>query len=187
MSDPNPYASPSVPTQAMPGSPPGGVQGSVDAVLATRWQRFWGSLIDGLVILPPLLIVTIVIVFLLEEGFDETSQSPWQSEFVQSLLGLFVGVSLFLAIHGYLLATRGQTVGKYLLHMQIVSNDGQLLPLWRLIATRYLPMWLLSLIPGVGGLISLANALAIFRESRKCFHDDIAGTKVIQLDRLSPY
>jgi hypothetical protein len=30
---------------------------------------------------------------------------------------------------------------------------------------------------------ALADALFIFRENRKCIHDDLAGTKVIQINR----
>ena len=37
---------------------------------------------------------------------------------------LVIGFILFLVIHGYLLATRGQTVGKTLLKIRIVRSDG---------------------------------------------------------------
>jgi hypothetical protein len=39
----------------------------------------------------------------------------------------------------------------------------------------------LQYIPGVGSIIGLADLLFIFRQDRRCIHDFIAGTKVIQL------
>jgi uncharacterized RDD family membrane protein YckC len=64
---------------------------------------------------------------------------------------------------------------------QIVSDEGKLLPLPTMILWRYLPLMIISQVPFVGAIVGLANVLAIFRASRKCFHDDIAGTKVIQI------
>jgi uncharacterized RDD family membrane protein YckC len=179
--DPNPYASPSMAAEAQP--PVGPIQGTIDYPLASRWRRFLGALIDNLILLPLIVLAGFVfalVIFLTGEQ-DQTSIAWSQSNVADSLFGLVMGGSLFLAVHGYLLATRGQTVGKYLLNTQIVSEDGRLVPFWQLIATRYVPLWLVSAIPGIGGILSIADGVAIFRDSRKCFHDDIAGTKVIQL------
>ena len=44
---------------------------------------------------------------------------------------------------------------------------------------RNVSMQVLAMIPIVGNFIALIDALMIFRASRKCLHDDIAGTKVI--------
>jgi uncharacterized RDD family membrane protein YckC len=40
----------------------------------------------------------------------------------------------------------------------------------------------LQQIPVVNFILPLLDALFIFREDRRCIHDLIAGTKVIQLD-----
>jgi uncharacterized RDD family membrane protein YckC len=175
--DPNPYAAPAALGPPLPhtflaeiGSPP---------ELATRWQRFLGALIDGLIMLPLALAGGGVIVFAV--FMSEVNADSPEVRALEALAGLIIGGGLFLAVHGYLLATRGQTVGKLLLKTQIVSNDGRPFPFWRLVVLRYLPLWLVAQIPGIGHWVAIANALAIFRESRKCLHDDIAGTKVIQL------
>jgi uncharacterized RDD family membrane protein YckC len=159
------------------------IQRTIDYPLATRWMRFLGALIDFLVLMPLLVVAGFVFAAftLSTTPPGQATESSPASSLTQALLSLVSGGALFLAVHGYLLATRGQTVGKYLLNMQIVSDYGRLVPFWRLIALRYVPLWLVSAIPGIGAIMSLADALAIFRESRKCFHDDIAGTKVIQL------
>ena len=64
---------------------------------------------------------------------------------------------------------------------QIVSDSGQPLNFGELYLKRYLVIQLLAILPFIGGLIGLIDTLLIFRSSRKCLHDDIAGTKVIKL------
>ncbi len=97
-----------------------------------------------------------------------------------NLIGGFFGIAIFLAVNGFLLATRGQTVGKTIVKTQIVADDGSMMPFGPLILKRYLPFWILGMIPYLG-LLNLVNVLMIFRESHKCLHDEIAGTKVISL------
>ncbi|WP_051143814.1 RDD family protein [Psychromonas hadalis] len=87
----------------------------------------------------------------------------------------------YLLVNGYLLHNYGQTIGKSLLDIAIVSNDGENLGLVKIIFKRWLPIILLSLIPIVGSLLVLACFLLIFRMDKKCVHDHIAGTKVISV------
>ena len=102
----------------------------------------------------------------------------------ENLLILISILIAFLSVHGYLLATRGQTVGKVLMKTKIVHhNTGNLVPLLPLFLKRYLLLWLLIEIPVFGGFLNLANAMMIFRENKKCLHDEMAGTKVVTLKR----
>jgi len=91
-----------------------------------------------------------------------------------------VGFVVFLVLHGYLLATRGQTIGKALLKVRIVRSDGSQASLPRIIGLRYLPTMAISMIPLLGGLYALIDCLLIFRESRRCLHDNIADTIVVR-------
>ena len=75
----------------------------------------------------------------------------------------------------YLLATSGQTIGKKLLMIRIVSESGSLPGFLRAVVLRNWVRALLSLIPFFG----LIDVLFIFSDSRKCLHDYIAGTKVV--------
>jgi uncharacterized RDD family membrane protein YckC len=148
--------------------------------LATRWQRFLGALIDSLIGLPLFFIAGVAVgIVLVFAGFETDSD---QFRLAAKVVGLAAGAGVFVALHGYLLATRGQTIGKYLLKTQIVSDSGDLVPLHWLIVKRYLPIWVVAQFPLVGPLFAIANYAAIFREERKCFHDQIAGTKVIQIE-----
>lgn len=167
-SDPfNPYAAPQMSGYATENSGQG-------PELATRGQRFAGAFIDGLLMLP----LVFGMLF-----FVRTAAVPGAQPEVPILVTLiFVPVSMawFLILNGYLLATKGQTIGKLATGTQIVdAQTGQLVPLVPLYLKRNFSLQLLALIPFIGNFIALIDAVMIFRSSRKCLHDEIAGTKVI--------
>ena len=87
-------------------------------------------------------------------------------------------------LNGYLLSTRGQTIGKLVVGTKIVDADTeQLVPLWPLFFKRFLLIQILSAIPLVGNFVGLADTLLIFRENKRCLHDDLANTKVVVANR----
>jgi uncharacterized RDD family membrane protein YckC len=90
-----------------------------------------------------------------------------------------LGFILFLIVHGYLIATRGQTVGKALLKIRIVRSDGSPASFARIVGLRYLTTSVLAAIPVVGTIYGLVDVLLIFRASRRCLHDQIADTIVV--------
>jgi uncharacterized RDD family membrane protein YckC len=101
--------------------------------------------------------------------------------FLESQLWTFYGFGVFLVLHGYTLHTRGQTLGKVLLRMQIVTRIGlRVSPLPRLFALRYLPMSLAVTIPIFGQFLALIDVLFIFGAEKRCLHDVMAGTIVIR-------
>jgi uncharacterized RDD family membrane protein YckC len=94
---------------------------------------------------------------------------------------VFASLVGFLVLNGYLLHKHGQTIGKRLLGIRIVSaSDGQLVALGRLFGLRYVPVQLVGLLPFIGNFLWFVDALFIFREDRRCLHDLIAGTKVVK-------
>ena len=95
-------------------------------------------------------------------------------------LQVVIGFALFGAINGYLLATQGQTVGKKLLGIRVVRSDGSRASLARLIGLRYVLSWVIVIVPVVGVIYALLDSLMIFRESRKCLHDNLADTIVVK-------
>ena len=95
------------------------------------------------------------------------------------LLGL-MGMVMFFVLHGYLLFTRGQTIGKRVVGIRIARYaDGGLPPFWPLIAKRYAPIWVVGQIPVIGPYLTLIDALFIFRSDKRCLHDLLAGTLVV--------
>lgn len=91
-----------------------------------------------------------------------------------------IGSLLLIAITIYLVKKNGQTIGKKLLGIKVVRTDGSPATLGRIFWLRNVPLWLVSLIPVVGSVVSLVDSLVIFRASRQCLHDQIAGTIVIE-------
>jgi len=141
--------------------------------LASRWKRLGGSLIDAiieLVILFPVMIAT---------GIWEKSLRVEGLTLSQQAVYFAISLAVFLALNGYLLHAKGQTIGKTVVKTKIVDLNGNLLPFGKLIVLRYLIPWLIAAIPIVGGLFVVVNMLFIFGAERRCVHDYIAGTRVI--------
>ncbi|MCY1389879.1 hypothetical protein D9M71_46890 [compost metagenome] len=55
--------------------------------------------------------------------------------------------------------------------------------LGNLLLKRYLVWWLLAYVPVIGVLLVMVDYLFIFRADRRCLHDLMAGTRVVQLPR----
>ena|SRR5688572_27022344 len=167
MSEHNPYATPQaqVADPLLTGGP---------AELAGRGTRLGAALIDGAIgfgVSWPIFSAL---------GIWQQARSPQAQDPSFLLTVLVLGVLLFLALHGYLLKKNGQTIGKRLLGIRIVTLEGDVPPFGKLIGLRYLPLMVVSVIPipliQIAGLI---DALFIFRADRRCVHDLMAGTRVI--------
>jgi uncharacterized RDD family membrane protein YckC len=155
------------------------VQNPNAIVYAGRGQRFGGALIDG--ILAVIVTMPIILAFF---GFSWTSYGVWVSGnmLIASLMSMVLGLVIYLLLHGYLLHTSGQTIGKKLLGMKIVRSDGSKPDLVHLIVRRVVPLALVGNIPYIGGVLMLVNALLIFRTNHRCGHDEIADTYVVDVD-----
>ncbi|MEP7156322.1 MAG: RDD family protein [Betaproteobacteria bacterium] len=145
-----------------------------ESELAGRGVRFLAALIDGLLL--GFLNFGVAMLF----GYNMFSPSA-PPTFATTLLLMLSGVALYMLLNGYLLQKNGQTIGKKLLSIKIVRNDGSQATLGRIVLFRLLPVWVVSAIPILGAVLSLVDALFIFRENHKCIHDNIADTMVIKV------
>jgi uncharacterized RDD family membrane protein YckC len=164
-------------SQDMRYAPPRAQVADVDAAEgplapATRMQRFWAAMIDLVIALTATWLATLV-----------TPWNPWArvdpSYWQPGLLNPLVGFVLFLALHGVLLARRGQTIGKFLLGLRIVRPGGEQASFARLML-RYGVGYASTIVLAVGQVYGLIDALLIFRASRRCLHDQIADTLVVK-------
>lgn len=88
-------------------------------------------------------------------------------------LGMLVGQC-------YLLAERGQTIGKIVMGLRIVRfEDGGNPGFVKAVLLRTFLWALITAIPVVGPLIGLVGILFIFRDDQRCLHDHLAGTRVV--------
>jgi uncharacterized RDD family membrane protein YckC len=166
-------------TEANPFQAPSSETATYDGPPASRWARLGAALIDGMIAIVITLPVMIALGYELGQRFVPTLR--------QSLVLFAAGTGGFLLIHGYLLAARGQTVGKAALNIRIVGLDGRLRPFGDLLLKRYLLVWVVTSIPFMKW-VGLIDSLFVFRSDRRCVHDLIAGTKVVRIvgaDQLS--
>jgi uncharacterized RDD family membrane protein YckC len=143
--------------------------------LADRKIRLVASLVDALIgILVSIPFMIFIGPFF---GYEKFGQQPSNEYLIASTV---FGLVALVILHGYFLHTNGQTIGKKLLKIKIVSLDGEKVSLSKLISLRYAPIYLSILVPIVGTWYPMVDALFIFRKDRRCLHDFIAGTKVIK-------
>ena len=163
--DQNPFAPP---TARVEDVATGGLE------LAGRGARLGAVLIDGLI---QGAIYYALAFTMFRSMIPDTTGANVFSGFV---IQLVAGIGLFVLVQGYLLATQGQTIGKKLLGLRIVRSNGEAVGIGRMLGLRYFLGWVLTMIPFIGVIYALADALLIFRDSRKCLHDNIADTIVIK-------
>ena len=145
-----------------------------EIILASRWYRLWGALIDGLIG------IVIGVGAMFVTGYWDRAMRQEITALETVGFGVF-GFVMFIVIHGYFLAQDGQTVGKKMVGTRIVSAESnEILPLGKVLILRYLPITVIAQIPLIGGVIALVNYLFIFRKDKRCIHDLIAGTRVIK-------
>ncbi len=115
-------------------------------------------------------------------GLWSAGTSGWVEELVHNALFSLVGGAAFLAVNYRLLENKGQTIGKWCVGIAIVGTNGGNLGANHLLIARYLPVWVVTLIPVLGPWLALGDVLAIFGNDRRCVHDYLAGTKVVNIN-----
>tara|TARA_R110001592_G_scaffold15769_17_gene68248 strand:- start:462 stop:1109 length:648 start_codon:yes stop_codon:yes gene_type:complete len=136
---------------------------------ATRLDRFYAALIDGLIGIFAAIPIFITV------GFDKLAEPTFYLTVMLLAYGLIAG----LVLHGYLLYHYGQTIGKNFMSIRIENLDDSKASLTTIYVKRMIPMQLLSLVPFGGQIISgLVNPLFIFGKEKRCLHDYVAKTKV---------
>jgi len=147
---------------------------SADLVLAGRGRRLVATLIDALLV-PALAIFIMLVTGVLEHAAD------WSAT-ARPMLRIFaLGVVSYLILNIWLLWKRGQTVGKAMMGIAIVSTkSGDRAAFWRLtIRALFFPTLYLIVWPWAAAF-PLIDQLLIFGRRRRCGHDYVCGTSVIR-------
>lgn len=141
--------------------------------LASRVRRLVAAFIDGLTIG----LVTLPLMYF-TGGFAGISTGE-QPSFLYSLgIGL-IGIVIYFAINWNFLSSAGQTIGKKVMSIKVVTLDDQLPTMSNHFLKRYAVYFLPGQIPVAGQGFSIVNILFIFGPQRRCIHDFFAGTKVV--------
>jgi uncharacterized RDD family membrane protein YckC len=146
--------------------------------LASRSKRLAGYLLD--------LVLTVPAGILLSHLYARVLGGP------RSELQVVLGVLAATTAQWGLVAWRGQTVGKILVRTRIALADGAnpgfvrgvVLRAWPIFFVQWLPIvvaipWLR--VPAT--LIWLADVLLVLWDDRRCWHDHVAGTFVVDMRR----
>ena len=142
--------------------------------LAPIKLRVFACLIDILIATLALTLVSVVV-------------SPKSSvNDLHLILRAFVPTAILLGVFVYQtawLSLAGQTVGKRIMRIRIVSFHSACNP--GFVKAVLLRCWLPALfvsVPYIGLVFLLLDCLSMFRNDRRCLHDLMAGTVVVQVD-----
>ena len=145
--------------------------------LASRYNRLLACLWDGLYCGWPMLLGLACMIPMM--GMLDRSYQGWA--FLPYGLGALVTMGL--GLYNLVLVCRtGQTMGKRRLGLKVVKLDGEPLlglgQFWRCISPT-----VISMVPLVG-IVAAFDAFFIFGNSRRCLHDYLAGSVVVDKDSL---
>lgn len=142
--------------------------------LADRGTRFVANFIDSMVPVVPMVLTFVMLGVL---GSSEMGKEVLGGTLVliaTLLMMAALGLQLVLVIHN------GQSLGKRIMRIKVVSPDGRPVSAARIIFMRNLVPQIIGAFCGVFGLI---DALLIFRSDQRCLHDLMAETIVVQAPR----
>jgi uncharacterized RDD family membrane protein YckC len=161
----NPYAAPSarLAEPAMDG----------EIVLASRMARLGAVLIDSFALVVPAMVIAVALPAMSEPGEGLSTGGT-------ALIAVFGLVILAFCVYQMVMLHRhGQTLGKKLVGVRIVRQDGSRASFGRVIGLRYFVPGLIGAIPLLGPLFSLIDPLFIFGDDKRCLHDRFADTIVV--------
>lgn len=166
----NPYAAPASNVLKAPGSQYG-------LELADRGTRLGAAIIEGLIF--GFASAPIIVAAALSEAATQKGEEA-QINIPLLVIGLLLVLGL-LVYQMVMLAQRGQSIGKRMLGIRIVTHPDGANPggVKTILMRGFLP-GIMSNIPLLGPIFSLVNICFIFREDRRCIHDLIAGTQVVK-------
>lgn len=159
---------------------PPGEMVSLSNVASSRVKRFFGAAIDSLLMGVAFFLGVMLLATLVSQGYLSQRAMESKEMSLDKLNGLavmyFPAVALAF-VQWKLISAYGQTLAKMLLGMRIVDASGRSPGFLQGVVMRDWLRNLLNIIPFFG----LIDALFIFGESRRCLHDYMAGTHVVDV------
>ncbi|HEX6164930.1 MAG TPA: RDD family protein [Vicinamibacterales bacterium] len=181
--NPRPSPSPSSNPRPNPYAPPRARVRDIAApkeqlVLAERSSRLGAAIVDSLIftamVYIPLIVGTMIGGLMGGAAADGGEPNP---VFVLVGFGLgLVGFVVWIYMTLKQMSATGQSLAKKYFNIKVVRTDGSQASLSNLIWRRNVLNGLLGIIP----LYGLIDVLLIFGEERKCIHDKIADTLVVE-------
>lgn len=153
--------------------------------LAGRGERFLAQLLDNVIgiacILPGAIMIGIAAARAGLGAGGNLSQIATAAGFGAGVVVACFALLVLFVVQLWMLVTRGQTIGKRVLGVRIVSFENEANPGFvKVFLLRGVVPALIGSVPYVGWIFTLIDYCFIFRDDRRCLHDLIAGTKVIK-------
>lgn len=139
-----------------------GAAGDLD--LASAWRRFLAAFVDGLVVIP----VVVVLVYYFRND-------PVTDHF---LLRTLLPAILLVVYEGMMLASSGQTLGKKAVGLKVVNADGS--------DIRGTQAWARALsrqVMGITQILAVVDVLMVFSRGHRTLHDRVGKTMVVNTGR----
>lgn len=145
-------------------------------MLASRARRVLANALD-MVLVPTLTLLLVMVTDVVEDADD-------YADFFWILHVLLLAIASYLLLNGWLLWRCGQTIGKRLVGIAIVragQGVGESVPLWKLVLVRawFFPLLYLLVLPPLT-IVPLLDLAVGMRRDRRCLHDWLAGTRVVE-------
>lgn len=141
----------------------------------SRGARFVANLIDSAVVsLPAVGCLVLFAVFSATSG----KEKPDELAVLLMVGGMFLGVAIGLGVQIVMQVRYAQSVGKRMMKLKVVRNDGSPVELWRIILLRNVALQVAAQLCGFVGII---DALMIFGDEMRCLHDLVADTVVVDV------
>jgi len=147
-------------------------------ILASPGIRLAAQILDGLIYLFLMIPIFIGLALFSEKKEQDTAMAMGLVS-----MGVLLIVVLFI-VQGVFLSSQGQTLGKKMMSVRIVNYDDSGNPgFGRAFLLSYFANTLLTMIPWLGWIYSMVDILFIFRGDRRCIHDLMAMTKVVEVHK----
>lgn len=140
---------------------------------ASLLLRLAANFLDGLFV-----VATVIVgILMIQAGISAGLLTEMREDSVDwgALAVLYFPVLVGSVVQWNLVATRGQSIGKFLCCIRIVTMEGRLPGFVQGVVLRSWVCMLLAMIP----LFSLIDILWIFGSANRCLHDHVAGTRVV--------
>ncbi len=139
-----------------------------ELVLASLSRRLAGRIIDLIAMAGSVTVGAVLLAL------------PGGSSAVGGGLGAFVAI----VVQAFLISTRSQSLGKAAVGTMMIDREGLPAGLVRGFVLRELPLMLLRALPGPFAALMVLDAAFVYRDDRRCLHDHLAGTRVIDVARV---
>lgn len=172
MNTTNPYAPPQAAVQD--------VADSGEHLLAGRGTRLGAATLDGLILGVMLYVPLVISIKMSGHPLIVNAHFNYGAMINTAMAMPLVGLAAFAWLNIRFVSRNGQSIAKKILGIKVVRSDGSKASLGRIFWLRNVVNILIGVIPLLGSLYGLIDALLIFGEPRQCVHDKIADTIVIE-------